>query len=348
MHAASRRGFTLVELLVVIAIIGVLFGLLLPAVQKVRDAADRTSCSNNVKQIGLAMHNYHDANGSLPSGTGFPVAYWTPGWPASLLPFLEQAGAYNLLDLTDRIYQPAPGFIPNRHKFKDFVVRTYVCPSSPLPALVIPEDADPPEAIQAGNYVGIMGACTGTWDFRDPTGGGRVANCTVSMPIQFNFGGYIASNGVLYPGSNVRIAEITDGTTNTIMIGEQSDWGSNPGVYPPYVYPQLDIRMTKRAGLWAGAIHYWPNTEALPSCWTESGSLITMRHRLGLKVRFDYRDGIARYGWNTPLQSAHPGGVNVLRCDGSSVFLSNNTSWEVLRCLSIRDDGQVIPITHNS
>jgi hypothetical protein len=206
----------------------------------------------------------------------------------------------------------------------------------------VPEDADPPDQVLAGNYVGIMGASTSTWDFHDPTGGGRAVDCTPAMPIQFNFGGYIASNGVLYPGSRVRITDITDGTTNTIMVGEQSDWGSNPGVYPPYVYPQLDIRMTKRASLWPGAIHYWPNTEANPSCWTESGSLITMRHRIGLKVRFDFRDGIARYGWNTPIQSAHFGGAWVLRCDGGSLFLAASTSWDVLRWLSIRDDGQTI------
>src|SRR5262245_30654537 len=199
MLSKPRRGFTLVELLVVIAIIGVLIGLLLPAVQKVREAANRTKCGTNVKQIGLAMHHYHDVHGSFPSGTGFPGVYWTPGWAASLLPYLEQSNAYHLLDLKDRIYQPAPGFIPNRDKFKDFLVPTYTCPSSSLPALVVPEDADPPDRIQAGNYVGIMGASTDTWDFRDPTGGQRVADCTVSQPIQFNFGGYVASNGVLYP-----------------------------------------------------------------------------------------------------------------------------------------------------
>src|SRR5262245_40204670 len=135
MSPPPRGGFTLVELLVVIAIIGVLIGLLLPAVQKVREAANRAKCGNNVKQIGLAMHNYHDSFGSFPSGTGFAGTYWTPGWAAALLPFLEQTNAYDLLDLKDRIYQPAPGFVPNRDKFKDFVVSTYVCPSSPLPVL---------------------------------------------------------------------------------------------------------------------------------------------------------------------------------------------------------------------
>jgi prepilin-type N-terminal cleavage/methylation domain-containing protein len=342
MDSIRRPGFTLIELLVVIAIIGVLIGLLLPAVHKVREAANRTTCGNNIKQIGLAMHHYHDAHGTFPSGTGDPATYWTPGWPSLILPFLEQTSAFDLLDLKDRIYQPAPGFIPNRHKFKDFVVPIYVCPSSSLPRLVTPEDADPPEQLMAGNYIGIMGACTSTWDFHDPTGGRRAADCTPSLPIQFNFGGYVASNGVLYPGSKVRITDITDGTTHTIMLGEQSDWGKDPGVYPPYVYPRLDIRMPKRAGLWAGAIHSWPHSEDNPSCWTESGSLITMRHPIGLKERFDFRDGIARYGWNTPIQSAHTAGAWTLRCDGGSLFLANNTSWDVLRWLSIRDDGQTI------
>jgi prepilin-type N-terminal cleavage/methylation domain-containing protein len=341
MLTKQRCAFTLVELLVVIAIISVLLGLLLPAVQKVREAANRLKCSNNLRQIGLAMHGYYNVYETFPSGTGIPGEYWTPGWTASILPYLEQDNAYRLLDLRDRIYQPAPGFVPNRDKFKDFVVPIYVCPSSPLPSLVVPEDADPPDRILVGNYVGIMGASTSTWDFRDPTGAGRVADCTVPMPIYFNFGGYIASNGVLYPGSRIRISNIADGTTNTIMVGEQSDWGSNPGVCPGYVYPQLDIRQAKRAGVWPGAIHFWPNTQADPSCWTEAGSLITMRHKIGVKARFDFRDGIARYGWNTPLQSAHPGGAYVLRCDGGSMFLSNTTSWEVVRCLSIRDDGEV-------
>jgi prepilin-type N-terminal cleavage/methylation domain-containing protein len=344
MRTQQRRGFTLIELLVVLAIILVLVGLLVPAVQRVREAANRAKCSNNLKQIGLAMQGYHAAYGHFPSGTGLAGEYWTPGWTATILPYLDQTPAYDLLDLRDRIYQPAPGFIPNRDKFKDFVVPIYVCPSSPLPTLEVPEDADPPDRILVGNYVGIMGASTSAWDFRDPTGAQRVADCTVPAPIYFNFGGYIASNGVLYPGSQVRISEITDGTTNTIMVGEQSDWGSNPGVCPGYVYPRLDIRQAKRAGIWPGAIHYWPNTEASPSCWTEAGSLITVRHKVGVKTRFDYRDGIARYGWNTPLQSAHPTGALASRCDGGCIFLSNNTSWGVLRSLCIRDDGEIFTV----
>jgi type II secretory pathway pseudopilin PulG len=325
--------------LVVIAIIAILIGLLLPAVQKVRAAAFRLQCSNNLKQLGLAFHNYHSAYEHFPSGTG-DGSYWAPGWAVMLLPYVEQDNIYRQLVLTDRVYQPAPGDIPNRDRLANLVVPTFVCPASPLPKLVIPEDADPPVQIQAGNYVGIMGASTDTWNYRDPTGAGLVADCQVSQPIQLNFGGFIASNGVLYPGSRTRIVEITDGTSNTIMVAEQSDWGSDPGVYPGHVIPQLDIRMPRRAGLWAGAIHSFPNTEANPACWVESGSLITVRHPINRKARIDFRDGIARYGWNTPIQSSHTGGAHVLRCDGGVTFLSDSTSWELLRWLSIRNDGQ--------
>src|SRR5262249_9399258 len=145
----TRRAFTLLELLVVIAILGVLIGLLLPAVHKVREAANRSKCANNLKQLGLkqlglAFHHYHSAFGSFPSGTG--GTYWNPGWAAELLPYLEQENVYRRLDLSTRdyntrIYQPAAGLIPNRERLRDLVVPTFVCPSSPLPELTLPEDA---------------------------------------------------------------------------------------------------------------------------------------------------------------------------------------------------------------
>jgi prepilin-type N-terminal cleavage/methylation domain-containing protein/prepilin-type processing-associated H-X9-DG protein len=338
-RASFRRGFTLIELLVVIAIIAVLIGLLLPAVQKVRAAAARMKCQNNLKQIGLAMHNYHDTNGSFPPGA---TGTWTYGWAAIVLPYIEQANAYNLLNPSQLTYIPTQGALPNRDFFNNLVVPVYVCPASPLPAMLVPEDNDTGVQILVGNYVGIMGASTSSTDYRDPTGGKRVADWSPPTTLHCNFGGFAASNGVLYPGSRVRIADITDGTTHTIMVGEQSDWGQSPGVGACAAYSQLDIRMAKRAGLWTGASTGRAPLEGQGS-GNESASLVTVRYPIGQKTRIDYKDGIARYGWNTPLQSAHTGGANVLRCDGGVTFLSNALSFDVLRWLCIRDDGQVIP-----
>jgi len=335
----KRRAFTLLELLVVIAIIGVLIALLLPAIQKVRESASRLQCQNNLKQIGVAFHGYHDMHGRLPPGA---TNTWMAGWATYLLPHLEQQNIYAQLDLTKATYMPAAGVLFNRDKLKNLAVPSFICPSSSLPPFVVPEDASPADLIQVGNYVGIMGACTDTWTFNDPTGGKRVADITAPTPLSYNFGGYAASNGVLFPAKEgLRLTQIVDGTTNTIMVGEQSDWGSVPaGVGPPPT-GQLDIRMAKRAGLWTGAAA--AATPMVEGCctWMESASIVTMRHKINVKARFDYRDGIARYGWNTPIQSAHFGGAMVLRCDGGAAYLSDSTEWIVLRWLSIRDDGQV-------
>jgi prepilin-type N-terminal cleavage/methylation domain-containing protein len=343
MFARHRPGFTLIELLVVIAIIGVLISLLLPAVQKVREAANRAKCLNNLKQVGLGMHNYHNTHGTFPPGA---TGTWTAGWAAYTLPYIEQANAYNLLTLERATYIPNPQEVPNRDRFRDLVVGVYVCPSSSLPMMIVPEDATGPFAVNilAGHYVGIMGASTSATEFRDPTGAGRVADWSAQEPIRCNFGGFGASNGVLYPGSRVRIADIWDGTTHTVLVGEQSDWGFDPeGVAPPSCSAnrRLDIRMTKRAGIWTGASTGRPPMEGQPR-GNESASIITVRYPIGQKSRLNYADGIARYGWNTPIQSAHPGGANLLRCDGGVVFLTSDTRWEVLRCLSIRDDMQII------
>jgi prepilin-type N-terminal cleavage/methylation domain-containing protein/prepilin-type processing-associated H-X9-DG protein len=331
-----RRGFTLVELLVVIAIIAVLLALLLPAVQKVRAAAQRLSCQNNLHQIGLALHSYHGARGSFPPGA---TGTWTYGWAALLLPHIEQANAYNLLDPAKLTYIPTSGPLPNRDFFDNLIVPVYVCPASPLPAALVPEDNTTGVQVLVGNYVGIMGAPTSPTDYADPTGQRRVADWSAPTPAHCNFGGFAASNGVLYPGSRVRLTDITDGAAGTLVVGEQSDWGSSPGVGACAASGRLDIRMAKRAGLWTGASMGRAPLEGQPS--SESASLVTVRYSVGQKARVGYRDGIARYGWNTPLQSVHPGGANALRCDGGVTFLKESMPFEVLRWLCIRDDGQV-------
>ena len=334
----QRRAFTLIELLVVIAIIGILIALLLPAVQQAREAARRTQCRNNLKQIGLAMHNYLDSNKYFAGGGYFG---WGPGWATSLLPYLEQTPAYTKLDVGRNMYMPAPGPLANRDKFADFMVTNYVCPASPLPALLVPEDALPVVNILVGNYVGIMGASTSPTVFTDPTGRGRVCDCPAPAPANCNFGGYQASNGVVFPNSKISTRDILDGTTNTIMIGEQSDSGSSPGVGACGANPNLDIRMARRAGIWGGSASGITPVQGGSSCWSEAGSIVTVRYPVGQKTRVNFQDGIARYGWNTPIQSVHAGGAHVLRCDGGTSFFSSSMNWDVFKWSCIRDDGKV-------
>jgi prepilin-type processing-associated H-X9-DG protein/prepilin-type N-terminal cleavage/methylation domain-containing protein len=340
-----RKAFTLVEGLVVVAIIGVLVGLLLPAVQKVREAANAVKCRNNLQQIGLAMHQYHTRAGSLPPGN---QVFWGAGWATFLLPYLDQDALYHQLDLTKQMGSSGPwDQVPNWIKMQNVQIVTYICPSTPLPPLIQTDQGDngPGNWQQVGNYVAIMGAAASSSVGDDPTGQGRVSDCSNPIPIYCNFGGFAASNGVIYPGSRVRFSQITDGASTTLLVGEQSDWGSDPGVAVPYCNPrsQYDLRAPVSYGLWVGAEQAEPPMQPKTYCGYSSGSAVTLRWPIGMKQRQNYNDGMAYWGgWNKPLQSAHPGGANVLFCDGSVRFLSNQTTWDVLKWMAIRDDGQPI------
>jgi prepilin-type N-terminal cleavage/methylation domain-containing protein/prepilin-type processing-associated H-X9-DG protein len=338
-----RTAFTLIELLVVIAIIGVLIGLLLPAVQKTREAANGVKCRNNLKQIGLAMHGFHTMAGHFPPGNQI---FWGGGWSAFILPYLEQDVLYGRLDLNQPVGSSGPWeAMANWRVLVSQQVSTYICPSSTLPVLAQtdPGDNGPGNWQQVGNYVAIMGASTSGLVAADPTGMGRVSDCSNSSPVYCNFGGFVASNGVIYPGSKVRISDISDGVTHTLLVGEQSDWGSDPGVSASCgVRPRYDLRAPVSYGIWVGAEQSNPPNETNVGCGDSSGSMVTLRWSIGMKERQNYNDGMAYWGgWNKPIQSAHPGGANVLLCDGSSRFLSNITTWDVVKWMAIRDDGQV-------
>jgi prepilin-type N-terminal cleavage/methylation domain-containing protein/prepilin-type processing-associated H-X9-DG protein len=336
-------GFTLIELLVVIAIIAILIGLLLPAIQQVREASNRTKCQSNLKQIGVAMHAYHAAFSFLPPGNQI---FWGAGWATFLLPYLEQDIMFNQLDVTKSVGSSGPwNSVPNWIKLQNFQDPTYICPSSALPVLTQtdPGDNGPGNWQQVGNYVAIMGASTSSTVATDPTGQGRVSDCSNPTPVYCNFGGFVASNGVIYPGSQVRVTDITDGSSNTLLVGEQSDWGSDPGVSSSCgTKPQYDIRTPVSYGLWVGAEQNNPPLQNKVGCGDSSGSTITLRWPIGTKQRQNYNDGMAYWGgWNKPIQSAHNGnGANVVLCDGSVRYLTSSTAWDVIKWMAIRDDGQ--------
>ncbi|HMF12723.1 MAG TPA: DUF1559 domain-containing protein [Gemmataceae bacterium] len=222
MAASTRRAFTLVELLVVIAIIGILMSLLLPAVQKIRESANRTKCVNNLKQIGLALHNYHDTLNVFPPGyvDGNKNPFSTPdndvgpgwGWDSFLLPFLEQDNLYKQIDFSKNV-----GMGVNAQVSLQTLV-IFLCPSEPNrdPFDVYDSTFTTPIATVArGNYLG----CNGWLECFNGAGGnyqGGVGQDGLPGPLG------IACRGIFWRNSRSTFASVTDGTSNTIFVGERS------------------------------------------------------------------------------------------------------------------------------
>ena len=223
MSARSRRGFTLIELLVVIAIIAILIGLLLPAVQKIREAANRMKCSNNLKQIGLGIHNYHDTNGFLPRNAGAGAGYnnasvnsWS--WLAQLLPFVEQDNLFrggtqpltnNPQPALNNSLQPSTGI-----QTCATVVNVYICPSDNAGRKTYTDRDNMPSGWTMGstNYKGVCGS---NWAWGSFTNVGPSGNSN----------GLDAGDGVFYrtdgqTNTGLGLAGVTDGLSNTFFAGE--------------------------------------------------------------------------------------------------------------------------------
>jgi prepilin-type N-terminal cleavage/methylation domain-containing protein len=221
-----RRGFTLIELLVVIAIIAILIALLLPAVQQAREAARRTQCRNNLHQLALALHNYHDAHRAFPIGSGVyaptasPSMKYDLSWAVALLPFVDEATLYNAFNF----HQHEPGYGSNP-------VNSTVY-KSPLKQFMCPSNSNPPNGTgENGQFMSDYAACAGDCAAQSLT-------CTT---------------GTLFYMSNVRVRDVRDGTSQTIAFGEMRD----PATTGRYVYRSVYTGMTRHTGV---AMHSYPAT----------------------------------------------------------------------------------------
>jgi prepilin-type N-terminal cleavage/methylation domain-containing protein/prepilin-type processing-associated H-X9-DG protein len=270
-----RPGFTLIELLVVIAIAAALIGLLLPAVQKVRETAARTQCLNNLKQIGLALHAHQDARQVFPPGylASAPYPDTAPGWGwgALLLPYLEQDDLFRQLDLGQPVQNAAEIQTP---------VRVYLCPSdlAPLTPFTLTDVTLTPVA-QAGasSYAACVGDDASEADAE-------------------------TGNGVFYRNSATRLADLIDGTAQTILVGDRA-WAQTQGIWagaPPGARTR------------SGERNPWSAADA-------SAPVLVQVHANWINITTDSDGGLDDFSSN------HPGGVNLLFGDGSVRFLRSIT-----------------------
>ncbi|QEH35957.1 putative major pilin subunit [Aquisphaera giovannonii] len=335
-----RRGFTLIELLVVIAIIAVLIALLLPAVQSAREAARRIQCTNNLKQLGIALHGYHDALGRFPYGAivAQPGNYWYPTGVggehyrysalAMLSPFLEQTALFGALNFQFPVYMPDGSIAPPNTTIFAAQVGVFLCPS------------DEPKVVQPGFAPSNYMACAGNGL---PGGSGLYEN----------------PNGCFFYNSGVGVAGITDGLSQTVAIGE-SILGQAAGAFAvaagtpvnPRQFmaqqvavdinatPPADLTVAECASAAAGSSGYY-NAQRGGS-WAQGDfrhALYTHYYPPNSKT-YDCLRG-SDYGWKGP-RSYHPGGVNALFCDGSARFVKDSVSVPTWQGLGTRAGGEVL------
>lgn len=292
----TRRssGFTLIELLVVIAIIAILIALLVPAVQKVREAASRAQCLNNMKQIALAAHAFHDANKKLPQGVYYTNPYYYYSWMAQILPYVEQTQVYNLAQSYSKTTSNWPWGPPNNPALS-VNIATYTCPS----------DTRNLVAQYSGGYLVAFTSYLGNSGTMD---GGYNSN---------------AYNGVLFWQSAIPLVQITDGTSNTFLIGERP--------------PSADLWF----GWWFAGAGYDGSGVGDVSLGSLETGYASALGCPGSYVNFQRgnpsNDCDQAHWW-----SMHPGGANFAFCDGSVHFIAYGNA-SILPALASRNGGEIIP-----
>jgi type II secretory pathway pseudopilin PulG len=315
----ERPAFTIVELLAVITITGTLIALLLPAIQRAREASRRSSCGENLHQIGVALATYESTRNSLPMGARAGGVVGLSFWP-SLWHYLDQRTISDKLDMNNL----STDAWAKDDVINNIVIDVMLCPSSPLPPLknVLGQQ------VLAPHYVGIAGASAAD--------GFPERKTNACCAPNFNDGD-ISAGGVLVPNKVIRTAWITDGLSKTLAIGECSDYA----VDSSGIQRRIDGGMAD--GCLAGA-----GDTGVPPTYGVSGSAYSPRQAWNITtVRYppnmrDYtKPGIKDdHGPNNPLVSAHPGGVNGVMAGGGVRFLPDGTDLLLLKQLSTRDDGQ--------
>lgn len=297
-----RSAFTLVELLVVIAIIGMLVALLLPAVQAAREAARRMQCGNRLKQLGLALHTYHDTFRTFPTGY-----FWVRpqpnteswAWSSLVLPFIEQENLHSQLGVNQRSLRNA---LASGAAFAPLM-------QTKLPAFMCPSDTgySPGGLIHNNrNFNGGNGAAAGGFTQPVLVGVSNYMGNAGHRSVAQNANGNGRNTGIFFADESVSIAEILDGTSNTILLGERDTIDCRSGTW-------LGIRNPQGAndrGVWVALAHAGPkpnqDTKAIP--WNTNNT-----------------------GCGEGFSSLHPGGLQVVLCDGSVRFLAEtiNHNWVI-------------------